>query len=181
MRQLRRPPPLSRPLRFPSLTGSLTASRTSLAPASGSAADAPGRCLAGVVLVRHSSEGAVRPSQLPRIPQCAFAPLSDPDPVSVHLACVPEGDVLLCARRCCPPCLKQEDPGDDGLFRDSITRLWHSLHTLRASLGGPVALAASRRNVRFRTAANLSRVGMATHWVSLTCFFFLSLRFPMYW
>jgi hypothetical protein len=54
------------------------------------------------------------------------------------------------------------------VFRDSITRLQHLLHTLRAPL------AETRRNVRCRVAANLSRMGLATHRVSLTGFFILS-------
>jgi hypothetical protein len=54
------------------------------------------------------------------------------------------------------------------VFRDSITRLQHSLHTLRAPLAGTL------RNVRCRVAANLSRAGLATRWVSATGLFILS-------
>jgi len=54
------------------------------------------------------------------------------------------------------------------VFRDSITRLQHSLHTLRAPLTGAL------RNVRFRVAANLSRTGLATRRVSITGLFILS-------
>ncbi len=49
-------------------------------------------------------------------------------------------------------------------FRSSFTRLWHSLHTLRAAIAG------RRRNVRFRVIANLSRAGLVTRRVSITWF-----------
>ena len=80
-----------------------------------------------------------------------------------------DGGDLLCASWCCP-LTRSGRPRRSSEFRDSITRLRHSLHTLRAPLAG------ARRNVRFRTAANLSRVGVFTLWVSNPCFIFFSLE-----
>jgi hypothetical protein len=107
-------------------------------------------------------------SQLFRKPPCASAPLSDPGPVSTPVACVPFGVRLTVGVSILSPLAKTGRPGRLNVFRDSITRLMHSLHTLRASL------AVTLRNGRFRVAANLSRVGLVTHWVSLTCLFILS-------
>jgi len=66
-----------------------------------------------------------------------------------------------------PPLTQSGRPGLSSNFRDSITRLWHSLHTLRAPLAGAL------RNVRFRVAANLSRAGVISRWVSTACFIFI--------
>ena len=167
MRPLRLPHRSTRSLRFPSQTGSLVAFRVSLAGAAENPTLAPGRWLTGVVLIRYF-EGAVWRSQLFRKPPCASAPLSDPGPVSTPLACVPFGVRLTVGVSILSPLAKAGRPGRLNVFRDSITRLMHSLHTLRASL------AVTLRNVRFRVAANLSRVVLVTHWVSLTCLFILS-------
>ncbi len=153
MRRLRLPYPLLRSLRFPSLTESLAPSRYSLARAAESTAPAPGRCEPGVVLVR-LFEGSVRLSQLSRIPPCASAPLSDPGPVSLHLACAPPRMRLIACSAMLSPLTRAGRPGRATNFRDSITRLWHLLHTLRA------LLTEALRNVRFRVAASLSRVGV---------------------
>ena len=85
-----------------------------------------------------------------------------------HLACVPFRWRLTLCMRVLLPLGQAGKPRRLFSFRDSMTRLWHSLPTLRARLA--VAL----RNVRFPTAANLSRVGLLSHWVSITCFFILS-------
>ena len=173
MRQLRLPHRETHPLRFPSRSGSLVVFRLSLTRASENPTPAPGRCNTGVVQFR-SLEGAVWRSQLFRKPPYAFAPLSDPGPVPMPVACVPSGSRLTMGMAMLSPLAKTGRPGRFDVFRDSITRLQHSLHTLRAPLA--VAL----RNVRFRVAANLSRVGLLTHWVSITCFVILSFDFPMY-
>jgi hypothetical protein len=86
MRPLRLPLPLPRSLRFPSLPESLVAFRISLAWAAESMTHAPGRCEPGVVRFR-LFEGSVRLSQLSRIPPDVFAPLSDPGPAPLRLAC----------------------------------------------------------------------------------------------
>jgi len=167
MRPLRRPHRSTRTFRFPSCSGSFVAFRSSLTKAPENPALAPGHWLTGVVLIRYF-EGAVWRSQLFRKPPCASAPLSDPGPVSTPVACVPIGVRLSVGVSMLSPLAKTGRPGRLNVFRDSITRLMHSLHTLRAPL------AVSLRNVRFRVAANLSRVGLVTHWVSFTCFVILS-------
>jgi len=56
-----------------------------------------------------------------------------------------------------------------------MTRLRHSLHTLRAPL------AETLRNVRFRVAANLSRVGVLYPLGIINMFRLSFLGFPMFW
>jgi len=168
MRPLMRPPPLPRSLRFPSLAESFAFPRASLATAARNAALAPGRWYTGVVPIRLSVEGSVRLSQLRRMPSCAFAPLSDPGPASAHLACIPRrGRLTSCTAVLSPRRVIGRTRTTDH-FRDSITRLRHSLHTLHATLAGVLC------NVRFRVAANLSRVGVLTHWAITIMFHFLS-------
>lgn len=50
------------------------------------------------------------------------------------------------------------------IFRGSITRLPHSLSTLRSFPSRPQAVVQPRKT-RFRLVANLCRVGLVTHWV----------------
>jgi len=71
-----------------------------------------------------------------------------------HLACATGGWRLIVCGTMLSPLTETGRPGRDNRFRDSITRLWHLLHTLRA------LLADTLRNVRFRVAANRSRVGV---------------------
>ena len=153
MSPLRLPPPLPCSLRFPSLAESLTASPTSLTRALESVTLVPGRCDAGVVLLRQF-EGSGWRSQLPRIPPYAFATFSDPGPASMHVACAPCRVRLIMCLAVLSPLARSGRPRRAADFRDSITWLWHLLHTLRAHL------AVTLRNVRFRVAANLSRVGV---------------------
>lgn len=168
MRQLRLPRASSRPLRFPSLAGPAAAPSSSLTAATGSGAAAPGRWSTGAVLFRFSFGRTRGLSQLPRIPRCASAPLSDPGPASTHMARAAPSPRLTACVTVPPPLTRTGRPGRSSDFRDSITRLWHSLHTLRAALAGAL------RNVRFRVAANLSRAGLVTRRVSMSCFTFVS-------
>jgi hypothetical protein len=168
MRPLRLPPPLPRSLRFPSLAESFAFPRASLATAARNAALTPGRWSSGVVPIRLSVEGSVRRFQLSRMPPCAFAPLSDPGPASVHLACVPLAGRLTSCTAVLSPRRVIGRTRTIVRFRDSITQLWHSLHTLHAPLAGMLC------NVRFRVAASLSRVGVRTHWAFFIMFHFLS-------
>lgn len=174
MRLLRLPPPFPRSLRFPSLAESFAASRYSLARTAESTAPAPGRCKPGVVLVRFF-EGSVRLSQLSRIPPCASAPLSDPGPASMHVACAPRRMRLTVCIAVLSPLTQTGRPRRAANFRDSITRLWHLLHTLRAHL------AVTLRNVRFRVAASLSRVGVIYPLGIDYMFFHSFVCFLMFW
>jgi hypothetical protein len=54
-------------------------------------------------------------------------------------------------------------------------RYYETTTTAARTPGASVSLAGTRRNVRFRVAANLSRVGVTSHWVSSTGFILLSL------
>ena len=174
MRPLRLPPPLPRSLRFPSLPESFAASRHSLTQAAGSMAQVPGRCEPGVVPFRRF-EGSVRLSQLSRIPPCVFAPFSDPGPAPLHLACASRRKRLTVYSVVLPPLAQTGRPRRSANFRDSITRLRPSLHTLRAPLAG------TRRNVRFRVAASLSRVGVIYPLGIVNMFHLLFIGLLMFW
>ncbi len=103
-----------------------------------------------------SAQGSRRISQVPREPLHPFALLSDPGRISAPGICFGASMLPHTARlvRLQPRCI----------FRDSITRLLGSLHTLRAALSG------RRRNVRFRLAASLCRAGFLSRWVPVLNF-----------
>jgi hypothetical protein len=109
-------------LRFPSRAGSLVASRDLLARAAGSATQAPGRWLASVVQTWLFLESTWRLSQLSRIPPDASAPLLDPGPASLHLACAHSRGRLTMCSSVLSPHSRSGRPRRAADFRDSITR-----------------------------------------------------------
>ena len=117
MRLLRLPLPLPRSLRFPSLAESFVASQFSLAKGPESTTSAPGRWYAGIVPVRIIFEGSVRLSQLFRIPPCVLAPLSDPGPAPMHLACVPFRWRLILCMAVLSPLVQTGGPERNAVFR----------------------------------------------------------------
>jgi len=110
--------------------------------------------------------GRGRPSQVPEIPPYTFAPLADPGRVAPPIA------VAVGAMRF--PLMRSEKPRRLRDFRDSVTRLRYSLHTLRA------VLTERLRNVRFRLVASLCRAGLATRRVSIVSFITLRLHQSRY-
>ncbi len=95
-------------------------------------------------------------SQVPREPPRAFALLSDPGRT------LTPGHVS--APGCCSRHINNESSQRHDPFRGSITRLLHSLSTLRA------AVTLRLRKTRFRLVAGLCRAGLATRWVPLKGF-----------
>jgi len=157
MRRLRRPdtpsrhPCLELGHRFPD------AFRCFVAARDGKTSRSPGRWSLGCIPFRDClSTGRGSPSQVPGIPPYTSATLSDPGRVTRAIA--------LAARAMLSPLTRSGRPQRLSNFRGSITRLRYSLHTLRA------ALTERLRNARFRRVANLCRVGVATHWVSILPF-----------
>ena len=121
-----------------------------------------GRWSAGLAPIRLSfSTGGHRPSQVPGMPPYTSALLADPGRAVLPKAFT--GNPML------SPLTQTGRPQRSSNFRDSVTRLWCSLHTLRA------ALTERLRNARFRLVASLCRAGVATRWASVA--FFLMLRF----
>ena len=110
--------------------------------------------------------GRGRPSQVPEIPLYTSAPLADPGRVAPPLA-VAVGAMLF-------PLMRSEKPRRLRDFRDSVTQLRYSLHTLRA------VLTERLRNARFQLVASLCRTGLVARRVSTVSFSMLQFHVSRY-
>ena len=102
------------------------------------ASRAPGRCSTGFIPFRYFQSGGGRPSQVPGIPQYTSAPLVDPGLAARSIA--------MSLRAMLSPLVRAGRPWQTAKFRDSVTQLKCSLHTVAIALR---SIAAASRQPHF--------------------------------